>query len=419
MDENRVIALRQKGAIDDPLTEILRAGARRLIAQAVEAEFETFLDLNADLVLPDGRQRVVRHGHDPVRAIQTGIGPVDVEKPKARDRGAAADHRIRFTSTILPKWARRTKSLDALLPVLYLRGISAGDFQEALAALLGKDAPNLSPAVIARLKGEWEDEYQRWQGRDLSARRYVYVWADGVYLQARMEPQAECMLVLIGATPEGRKELIGFQTGMRESAQSWKELLVDLKARGLSIAPELAIGDGALGFWKALDEALPTTRHQRCWLHKTANVLNKLPKSVQPNAHKDLREVWLAPDRATAEAAMTTFAEKYAPKYDKAVDCLIKDRETLLAFFDFPADHWDHLRTTNPIESVFATVRHRTVRMKGALSQDTARLMVFKLVMAASITWRRLQGQNQLPKVIKGVKFRDGIEVAPETKFAA
>ena len=419
MDENRVIALRQKGAIDDPLTEILRAGARRLIAQAVEAEFETFLDLNADLVLPDGRQRVVRHGHDPVRAIQTGIGPVDVEKPKARDRGAAADHRIRFTSTILPKWARRTKSLDALLPVLYLRGISAGDFQEALAALLGKDAPNLSPAVIARLKGEWEDEYQRWQGRDLSARRYVYVWADGVYLQARMEPQAECMLVLIGATPEGRKELIGFQTGMRESAQSWKELLVDLKARGLSIAPELAIGDGALGFWKALDEALPTTRHQRCWLHKTANVLNKIPKSVQPNAHKDLREIWLAPDRASAEAAMTTFAEKYAPKYDKAVDCLIKDRETLLAFFDFPADHWDHLRTTNPIESIVATVRHRTVRMKGALSQDTARLMVFKLVMAASITWRRLQGQNQLPKVIKGVKFRDGIEVAPETKFAA
>jgi len=419
MNENRVVALREKGAIDDPLTEILRAGARRLIAQAVEAEFATFLGSNADLVLADGRQRVVRHGHDPVRAIQTGIGFVDVEKPKARDRGAAADDRIRFTSTILPKWARRTKSLDALLPVLYLRGVSAGDFQEALAALLGKDAPNLSPAVIARLKSEWEDEYRRWQDRDLSARRYVYVWADGVYLQARMEPQAECMLVLIGATPEGVKELIGFQTGMRESAQSWRELLVDLKARGLSIAPELAIGDGALGFWKALDEALPTTRHQRCWLHKTTNVLNKFPKSVQPNAHKDLREIWLAPDRASAEGAMTTFAEKYAPKYDKAVDCLIKDRETLLTFFDFPADHWDHLRTTNPIESVFATVRHRTVRMKGALSQDTARLMVFKLVMAASKTWRRLQGQNQLPKVVKGAKFRDGIEVVLEAKFAA
>jgi putative transposase len=308
------------------------------------------------------------------------------------------------------------------------RGISAGDFQEALAALLGKDAPNLSTAVIARLKSEWENEYRQWQKRDLSARHYVYVWADGVYLQARMEPQAECMLVLMGATPEGKKELIGFlkaiacnrpQTGMRESAQSWKELLVDLKARGLSITPEVAVGDGALGFWKALDEAFPATRHQRCWLHKTLNVLDKFPKSLQPNAHKDLREIWTSPDRAAAEAAMTTFADKYAPKYDKAVACLIKDRETLLTFFDFPADHWDHLRTSNPIESVFATVRHRTVRMKGALSQDTARLMVFKLVMAASKTWRRLNGQNQLPKVINGVRFKDGIEIAAEIKSAA
>ena len=418
MNENRVVCLRQKDEIDDPLTEILRTGARRLITRAVEVEFDTFLASISDLALADGRQRVVRHGHDPVRTIQTGIGPVKVQKPKARDRGAPqAGERIRFTSSILPKWARRTKSLDALLPALYLRGISAGDFQEVLTALLGKDAPNLSPAVIARLKGEWEDEYQRWQKRDLSARRYVYVWADGVYLQARMEPQAECMLVLIGATPEGKKELIGFQTGMRESVQSWKELLVDLKARGLSVAPEVAVGDGALGFWKALDEAFPSTRHQRCWLHKTLNVLDKFPKSVQPNAHKDLHEIWLAPDQATAETAIAAFAEKYAPKYDKAVECLIKDRETLLTFFDFPADHWDHLRTTNPIESVFAT--HRTVRMKGALSQDTARLMVFKLVMAASKTWRRLQGQNQLPKVIQGVKFQDGIEVAPEAKSAA
>lgn len=419
MTENRVIALRHKDAIVDPLTEILRSGARRLIAQAVEAEFETFLTSHADLVLPDGRQRVVRHGHDPVRAIQTGIGAVEVQKPKARDRGATASERIRFTSHILPKWARRTKSLDALLPILYLRGISAGDFQEVLTALLGKDAPNLSPPVIARLKSEWEDEYQRWQKRDLSARHYVYVWADGVYLQARMEPQAECMLVIMGATPEGQKELIGFQTGMRESTQSWKELLVDLKARGLTIAPQIATGDGALGFWKALDEAFPTTRHQRCWVHKTANVLNKFPKSVQPNAHNDLREIWLSPDRATAEAAMMIFAEKYGPKYDKAVECLIKDREQLLTFFDFPADHWDHLRTSNPIESVFATVRHRTVRMKGALSQDTARLMVFKLVMAASKTWRRLKGQNQLPKVISGVNFIDGIEVATKIKSAA
>ena len=350
MTENRVVALRQKGAIDDPLTEILRTGARRLIAQAVKAEFETFLVSTVDLVLPDGRQRVVRHGHDRVREIQTGIGPVEVQKPKARDRGATAGARIRFTSNILPKWARRTKSLDALLPVLYLRGISTGDFQEALAALLGKDAPNLSAAVIGRLKSEWEDEYRQWQKRDLSARHYVYVWADGVYLQARMEPQAECMLVLMGATPEGRKELIGFQTGMRESGQSWKELLVDLKARGLSIAPEVAVGDGALGFWKALDEAFPTTRHQRCWLHKTLNVLDKFPKSRQPNAHKDLREIWLSPDRASAEAAMATFAEKYTPKYDKAVECLIKDRQTLLtdSASTLPADHWDHLRTLEP-----------------------------------------------------------------------
>jgi len=420
MTENNVVALHQKDEIDDPLTEILRAGAKRLIEQAVEAEFAAFLNSHADLKLADGRQRVVRHGYDPIRPIQTGIGPVEVQKPKARDRGAAsAEERIRYSSTILPRWARRTKSLDVLLPALYLRGVSTGDFQEALTALLGKEAPNLSPAVIGRLKSEWEGEYRRWQARDLSARRYVYVWADGVYLQARMEPQAECILVLIGATPEGKKELLGFQTGVRESAQNWRELLVTLKAHGLSIAPEVAVGDGALGFWKALDEIFPSTRHQRCWQHKTLNVLNKLPKSLHSNAHKDLREIWMSPNRAAAEAAMATFAEKYAPKYDKAVECLVKDRAALLTFFDFPAEHWSHLRTSNPIESVFATVRHRTVRMKGALSQDTARLMVFKLVMAAAKSWRRLQGQNQLPKVVSGVKFRDGIEIACEKKSAA
>lgn len=420
MTENNVVALHQKDEIDDPLTEILRAGAKRLIEQAVEAEFAAFLNSHAHLKLADGRQRVVRHGYDPIRPIQTGIGPVEVQKPKARDRGAAsAEERIRYSSTILPRWARRTKSLDVLLPALYLRGVSTGDFQEALTALLGKEAPNLSPAVIGRLKSEWEGEYRRWQARDLSARRYVYVWADGVYLQARMEPQAECILVLIGATPEGKKELLGFQTGVRESAQNWRELLVTLKAHGLSIAPEVAVGDGALGFWKALDEIFPSTRHQRCWQHKTLNVLNKLPKSLHSNAHKDLREIWMSPNRAAAEAAMATFAEKYAPKYDKAVECLVKDRAALLTFFDFPAEHWSHLRTSNPIESVFATVRHRTVRMKGALSQDTARLMVFKLVMAAAKSWRRLQGQNQLPKVVSGVKFRDGIEIACEKKSAA
>ena len=409
---SRVVSLRHPDTIDDPLTSILRSGARRLLAQAIEAEADAFLATMKGMQLPDGRDRLVRHGHGPKRVVQTGIGPVAVQRVRLRDRGAdQAAERIRFTSAILPRWARRTRSLDALLPILYLRGVSMGDFQEALGALLGKDAPNLSPSVIARLRSEWEADYSGWQRRDLSARRYVYVWADGVYLQARMEPQAECMLVLIGATPEGKKELLGFQVGVRESAQSWRELRVDLKARGLAIAPELATGDGALGFWKALEEVSPTTRHQRCTVHKTANVLDKLPKSVQPAAKADLREIWAAPDRTTAEAAIATFADKYAAKYEKAVTCLIKDRDALLTFYDFPAEHWDHLRTSNPIESVFATVRHRTVRTRGALSQDTARLMVFKLVVAAAKTWRRLKGENQLPKVVQGVKFTNGVEV--------
>ena len=412
--DSTVVPLRQPEETEDPLTAILRSGARRLLAQAVEAEAEAFLAAMKDVRLADGRERVVRHGHGPERLVQTGIGAVAVRRVKIRDRGADAGGggaRIRFTSALLPRWARRTRSLDALLPILYLRGVSMGDFQEALAALLGRDAPSLSPSVIARLRDEWQADYARWQRRDLSARHYVYVWADGIYLQARMEPQAECMLVLIGATPEGKKELLGFQVGVRESAQSWRELLVDLKARGLAIAPALATGDGALGFWKALEEIFPATRHQRCWVHKVSNVLNKLPKSVQPAAKAGLREVWQAPDRATAEAAIATFAAKYAAKYENAVTCLVKDRDALLAFYHFPAEHWDHLRTANPIESVFATIRHRTVRTKGALSQDTARLMVFKLAMAAAKTWRRLKGETQLPKVVQGVRFRNGVEV--------
>jgi len=420
-EDSTVVRFPQPDAIDDPLTTVLRSGARRLLAHAIEAEAEAFLAGMTERRLADGRARFVRHGHGPERAVQTGIGPVGVQRVKIRDRAPAeGGERVRFTSQILPRWARRTKSLEALLPVLYLRGISTGDFQEALAALLGKEAPNLSPPVIARLKGDWQAEYERWQKRDLSARRYVYIWADGVYLQARMEPQAECMLVVIGATPEGRKELLGFQVGTRESAQSWRELLVGLKARGLAIAPELGVGDGALGFWKALEEVFPSTRHQRCWVHKAVNILNKLPKSLQANARQDLREIWLAPDRVTAERAIATFEAKYAPKYDRAVACLVKDREALLAFYDLPAEHWDHLRSSNPIESVFATVRHRTVRTKGALSQETAKLMVFKLVMAAARTWRRLKGENQLPKVVEGVTFKDGVEViAADAKDAA
>ncbi len=412
-DDTTVHPFRHPDEIDDPLTAVLREGARRLLAEAIEAEAEAFLVAMREERLPDGRARLVRHGHGPERTIQTGIGPVPVRRAKIRDRADAASEgvgdRITFTSALLPRWARRTRSLEALLPVLYLRGVSTGDFQEALAALLGREAPNLSPSVIGRLKEDWQADYERWQRRDLSARRYVYIWADGVYIQARMEDDAACMLVIIGATPEGRKELVGFQVGVRESIQSWRELLVDLKARGLSVAPELAVGDGAMGFWRAMEEIFPTTRHQRCWQHKLVNILNKVPKSVQPNMKADLREVRDAPDRGTADRAIAVFAEKYGAKYPKAVDCLTKDRDTLLAFFDFPAEHWDHLRTANPIESVFATVRHRTVRTKGALSQKTARLMVFKLVMAASKTWRRLKGEHVLPLILAGVTFTDGV----------
>ena len=309
-----VVRLRQPEEFEDPLTDILRSGARRLLAQAVELEAEAFLARMQDLKLPDGRDRLVRHGHGPERMIQTGIGPVAVSRVKIRDRGAASDDdRVRFSSSILPKWARRTRSLDALLPILYLRGVSTGDFQEALAALLGRDAPNLSPSVIARLSGEWQAEYEHWQRRDLSARRYVYLWADGVYLQARMEEHAECMLVMIGATPEGGKELVGFQVGVRESTQSWRELLVEVKRRGLTIAPEIAVGDGALGFWKALDEIYPRTRHQRCWLHKTANVLNKVPRAVQATMKVALREIHGAERRREVIAGLTGAAASLLP----------------------------------------------------------------------------------------------------------
>jgi transposase-like protein len=420
-DDTTITPLHQPGSVEDPLTEIARDGARRMLAAALRAEADAFVARHAEETLPDGRQRVVRHGYGPERSIQTGIGALEVHRPKVRDRaeGVPAEQKIRFSSGILPRWARRSKSLDALLPVLYLRGISTGDFQEALSAILGTDAPNLSPNVISRLTGEWQQEYDRWQRRDLSARRYVYIWADGVYLQARMEAQAECMLVILGATPEGKKELVGFQVGVRESAQSWRELLVDIKTRGLEVPPEIAVGDGAMGFWRALDEVFPGTRHQRCWVHKTANVLNKFPKSMHPAVKADLRDIWQAETRAAAEAALDTFAEKYGAKYEKAVTCLTEDRETLLAFYDFPGEHWDHLRTGNPIESVFATVRHRTVRTKGALSQKTAKLMVFKLVQAAAKTWRRLKGANQLPQVIEGVTFTDGVAARDTATRAA
>jgi transposase-like protein len=412
--DSNVIKLAQPGTFTDRLTEILRSGAYALLTQAVEAEVAEFLAKHADLKTEDGLKRVVRHGHLPEREIMTGIGPVAVRQPRVRDREAGADDagRIRFTPAILPPYARRSKSLEMLIPILYLKGISTGDFEEALAALLGKDAPGLSAATIARLKEVWIEEHKRWNERDLSTRRYVYVWADGIHLQARLEDDAQCILVIIGATPEGKKELIGFTDGTRESAHDWRELLLDLKRRGLAIAPELAIADGALGFWKALGEVWPKTAEQRCWVHKTANVLNKLPKSQHAKAKRALQEIWMAETKADADQAFDAFIDAYAVKYDKAAECLQKDREALLAFYDFPAEHWKHLRTTNPIESTFATVRHRTIRSKGCLSNKTARAMVFKLVESAQKSWRRLDGHNQLPKLILGVKFTDGLEVA-------
>ena len=420
-DDTTIISFRQPGSIIDPLTEIARDGARRMLMAALKAEADSFVAQFSEDLLADGRQRVVRHGAGPERVIQTGIGPIEVRCQKVRDRATdlTGEAKIRFTSNILPKWARRSKSLDALLPALYLRGISTGDFQEALSAILGADAPNLTPGVVSRLTSGWQEEYDRWQGRDLSARRYVYIWADGVYLQARMEPEAECILVIIGATPEGRKELLGFHVGVRESAQSWRELLIDIKARGLAAAPEAAVGDGALGFWKAVDEVFPRTRHQRCWFHKISNVLNKFPKSMAPAVTSDLQNIHHAETKAEALVAIKVFTEKYEVKYGPAAACLTKDAEAMLTFFDFPAEHWDHLRTSNPVESVFATVRHRTVRTKGALSQKTVKLMVFTLVRAASKTWRRLNGANQLPRVIEGVKFTDGVANSDPAKTSA
>jgi putative transposase len=411
MNENSVIRLAEPGTFVDGLTDVLRNGARKLLTQAVEAEVADFLGRYSDLVTEEGRQRVVRHGHLPEREIMTGIGPVAVRAPRVRDRAGQDESRIRFSSTILPPYARRTRSLEVLIPMLYLKGVSTGNFEEALSALLGKDAVGLSASTIARLKDSWADEHVRWSKRDLSAKRYVYFWADGIHVQARLEDNAQCLLVIVGATPEGKKEFVGLTDGVRESAQSWRELLLDLRRRGLEIGPKLAIADGALGFWQALEEVWPNTHGQRCWVHKTANVLNKLPKSQQPKAKTALQEIWMAETKKDALKAFDAFLETYGVKYRPAVECLTKDHETLLAFYDFPAEHWKHLRTSNPIESTFATIRHRTVRTKGCLSNKTAVAMIFKLAQAAEKTWRRLDGQNQLPKVILNVKFNDGIEV--------
>jgi len=393
---------------EDPLTAVLRQGAQRLLAQAIEVEVAMLLARYADRHDSEGRQAIVRNGYLPEREVQTGIGAVRVKVPRVRDRSGTG---IRFHSALLPPYIRRSKSLEALLPWLYLKGVSTGDFSEALQALLGPDAPGLSPATLSRLKQGWQDELAQWQQRDLTGKRYVYFWVDGVYLETRLEDTRHCILVIIGADASGQKELVGLWDGYRESEQSWKDLLLDLKSRGLTQAPALAIGDGALGFWKALRQVYGQTRRQRCWVHKTANVLDKLPKDLQPQAKQRLQAIWMAPDRQRAAMAFDLFIAAYEAKYPKAAECLAQDREELLAFYDFPAEHWGHIRTTNPIESTFATVRLRTDKTRGCLSRVTMLAMVFKLYQSAAKRWHRLRAAQYLPEVMQGVAFKDGLRV--------
>jgi putative transposase len=410
VSHDNVFALKKPAvlnAVRDVLTEVLREGARTLLAQAIEAEVAEFLAGHAEKRDVGGRARLVRNGHLPERMVQTGIGAVPVKAPRVRDRAGE----LRFTSALLPPYLRRTKTIEELLPWLYLKGISTGGFGEALNALLGRDAPGLSAGTISRLKTIWQEEHVQWEKRSLAHKRYVYLWIDGIHFGVRMEEANQCILVVMGATAEGKKELVALTDGFRESAQSWKDVLLDLKRRGLKHDPQLAIGDGALGFWKALPQVFGATRVQRCWVHKTANVLNKLPKHLQPKAKSDLQQIWMADTRDDAQRAFATFVQSYEPKYPKATECLAKDQDALLAFYDFPAVQWIHLRTTNPIESTFATVRLRTVKSRGCGSRASILSTVFKLAQSAEQRWLKLRGAELIAKVITGVQFRNGVEV--------
>ena len=394
----------------DSLTPILRQGAQRMLAQAIEAEVTEYIERHADLRDAAGHRLVVRNGHKDEREIQTGIGPIPIKQPRVNDQRVDENgQRQQFTSAILPPYLRKTRSIEELIPWLYLKGISTGDFSEALAALLGPEAPGLSASTIVRLKQVWQDEYEAWSKQSLEDKRYVYLWVDGIHFNIRLEEDRQCILVVMGATPEGKKELIAVQDGLRESEQSWRELLLDLKARGLAEAPKLAVGDGALGFWAALRKVFGQTREQRCWVHKTANVLNELPKGKQGKAKKMLHDIWMAETRADAERALDLFIATYEPKYPRATNCLVKDRDVLLTFYNFPAEHWMHIRTTNPIESTFATVRLRTYRTKGCGSRIACLTMVFKLAQSAEQTWRALNGSRLLEDVIRGIQFVDGL----------
>lgn len=402
-NEATVLSLKKEDA-RSVLDEIVRQGAQRLLQKAIEEEVAAYIERHHDQRDEHGLRLVVRNGRQPAREIVTGAGPLVIERPRVHDRREGH----RFTSKILPRYLRRSPSIDALIPVLYLKGVSTGDFSEALTAILGDGASGLSATNIVRLKEAWHAEFEVWNQRDLSEKHYVYLWADGIYFNVRLTPERPCMLVLMGATADGRKELVGLLDGERESKLSWKEMLLDLKRRGLKKAPLLAIADGALGFWPALEEVFPSTRHQRCWVHKTANVLDKMPKSLQGVAKQKLKAIYQAPTRREALEALDDFEALYGDRYAKAVQCLRKDQDVLLTFYDFPAVHWKHLRTTNPIESTFATVRHRTRQTKGCGSRAAALSMVYKLVREAEKHWHRLHGYKAIVMILHGVTFVDG-----------
>jgi transposase-like protein len=411
--------------MEDVLGAVLRDGAQRLLMQTIEAEVAVYIDAHQHERDDRGHRLVVRNGHKEERTLQTGIGPMKVRQPRVNDRRVDGNgQRMRFTSSILPPYLRRTKSIEELIPWLYLKGVSSGDrrgrpyrFSEALMALLGPDAPGLSASTVVRLKEVWQRDYEAWRKRSLADKRYVCFWVDGIYFNVRLEEGRQCILIVMGATPEGKKELVAIQDGYRESEQSWSELLLDLKSRGLQEAPKVAVGDGALGFWAALRKVFGETREQRCWVHKTANVLNKLPKGKQKKAKEMLHDIWMAETKAEAERAFDLFVDAHQVKYPGAADCLDKDRDELLTFYDFPAQHWIHLRTTNPIESTFATVRLRTKRTKGGGSTPggcgsriATLTMVFRLTQCAEKHWRALNGSTLMEDVIRGVEFIDGLK---------
>ena len=393
----------------DALTELIREGAIKIVKEAIESEIECFIDRFRSERLANGKQRVVRNGYLPSRSITTGIGEVEVAVPRARDRmGKKADRPIQYQSALIPKYPRKTTSMEELIPWLYLKGISAGDMAEALEALIGRNAKGFSQPVVSKLEKTWKDEYDAWRKRDLSKKRYVYIRVDGIRANVRMDDR-QCILVAMGATKDGRKELLAVGGGYRESTQSWREVLLDLRHRGMQTDPEIAVGDGALGFWKAVSEVFSNTRGQRCRVHKTANIPNKLPKRTQPEAKRQIHAIWQAETKEDAIREYDPFVKTYEAKYPKAVETLTKDKERLLTFYDFPAEHWRHIRTTSPIESTFATVRLRTAKVRNCFSGDTVLNMAFKLCKSAERKWQRLHGYKRLAEVIKGTRFIDGI----------